>query len=1674
MKRLFLILGLCTVVVQTSFSQLHQYKYSAEGQPLWVQLMYAENADWEKVKDEYAKYYSSNPFVKNEHTQYYKHYIHNNAIESGPKTPEQEAIDKLYVARVEQASTARTAAAANWTCLGPFDYDNGAVSRSYAAGAAHVYTTEQSKTNTNVLYAGTATAGVWKSVDKGLNWTLLTKGLLITSVYAIEIDPSDENIVYAGTEGGQLWKTTNGGTSWARLNTTFFASKTVKDIVCHPTTPNIVLVATEGGFYRTTDGGTNFTQIATGDYQEIELHPNDPNIVYTVKGTGTLTQFFKSTNNGVSFTQKTTGWPAAATQSRTEIAVTAAAPNKIYASCTGSINGGSGTYGTYISNDQGETWTFQCCGTGPGGAPVVGSNINMMGWQPDGSDDGGQYNYNFAYAVHPSDANFVLNAGTNLWYSTDGGVNFTCPSKWSQSGDPDYVHADIHDIKIYGNDIWVSTDGGIWYSNNKGANFEKRFKGIAGTDFWGFGIGYGAVGHRVLTGGAYHNGTQLMDNNVYQGGWAVINGGDGQGGHVSPINDRIIFSDRGTQRIPGTRTGSVTSVTWGKNPNNDYTTGKASNVVYSPTNSNVVYVGNTNDLWKSTNGGTTFTSVYSFGEYVSDVEISPLDANLIYVATTGSSRKLWRSTDGGTSWTNITVATSLDAITSQNYDLAVSSNNVNELWAIKVGNSKVFRSTDKGTTWANIYGSNLSGEQIQAITHQAGTDGGVYVSTNKTVYYKNNTLTNWVLFNTGLPMYTPSIKILPDYWGGTITLASSRGIYESPFYEKAAPVAFFKADKFTTTCGSNAPITFIDQSAVEGETGVTRNWVFQGGIASSTTAGTVTVTYPLPGTYDVSLTVTDANGTHTRTYAKFITVTGSCAASTDVALNTVTGISSANKCAQSFTPVAEILNAGTNTINSYTVKVFLDGVLNKTLPQTVTLTMGQKATLSLGTFNLATVSEFKVIVENPNGAADNASNNTNITLLSGDLLTTPGITVVSQSSNYQGEGADKMFDGNNTTIWHNNWAIGAPLPHTLVFNLNGTYNLGGLDMLNRQDNSNGYPKDVEISTSVDNVTWTTPVTTTFAATTNWQTAYFTGSGAKYLRMKVISTISGSSVCSMAEIKLRGCTINAFPTVSITSPINNATFTAPASVTINATAADADGTVSKVEFYNGTTLLGSDATSPYSYTWTGVAAGNYNLTAVATDNVGAVTSSSIVKIVVNVPANVLPVTSITSPANNATFTAPASITINANATDSDGTISKVEFYNGASLLGSDATSPYSYTWTGVRAGNYALTVKATDNSNGVTTSSIVNVVVNPPANVPPVVTITAPTNNSSFTAPATINFTADASDADGTVSKVEFYNGTTLIGTDATAPYAFSWTGVAIGTYTITAKATDNSNAVTTSSAITITVTKAANVLPTVSITAPTNNAVLQAPVSALSVSANATDADGTVSKVVFYNGSTKLGEDATSPYSLIWNNVAAGTYTLKAVAYDNVNDSTTSSISIKVNKAPVTSITSPIDNSNYGTGSNVVINALATDNDGTISKVEFFQGTSLIGSDVTSPYSFTWNNVQDGSYLLKTKVTDNDGGVTYSAGVMIIVGTLTSIDLNNTETKVIYPNPTTGKLYFGKGVSNVQVYSVEGKMLPISYAPSAEFIDLHSLKNGIYVIQFEKDGKHFSEKITKQ
>jgi hypothetical protein len=364
-----------------------------------------------------------------------------------------------------------------------------------------------------------------------------------------------------------------------------------------------------------------------------------------------------------------------------------------------------------------------------------------------------------------------------------------------------------------------------------------------------------------------------------------------------------------------------------------------------------------------------------------------------------------------------------------------------------------------------------------------------------------------------------------------------------------------------------------------------------------------------------------------------------------------------------------------------------------------------------------------------------------------------------------------------------------------------------------------------------------------------------------------------------------------PTVSITVPTNNATYVAPAFIAITATAASVGSTIKQVDFYNGTTLLKSDTRAPYSTEWGNVAVGTYKLTAKATDATGATTTSAIITVVVK--ANTAPTVSITSPANNANFTSPALVSITANAADVDGNLSHVEFYQGSRLIGIDNTAPYSVDWRNVQAGTYQLTAKAVDRGRASATSSVVNIVVTQGANVPPTVSIVFPRDSTTFWAPATIALAARALDIDGRVTRVQFFNGTTLLGTDSTAPHTFNWANVAAGTYSITAKATDNSGAVTTSSAVRVYVKT--NTPPRVAITAPANNATFTTPTD-ITITATATDADagGAVAGVAFYRDTVLIGVDRSAPYSTTWRNPAAGTYKLTAKALDNGGASSTS------------------------------------------------------------------------------------------------------------------------------------------------------------------------------------
>jgi len=193
------------------------------------------------------------------------------------------------------------------------------------------------------------------------------------------------------------------------------------------------------------------------------------------------------------------------------------------------------------------------------------------------------------------------------------------------------------------------------------------------------------------------------------------------------------------------------------------------------------------------------------------------------------------------------------------------------------------------------------------------------------------------------------------------------------------------------------------------------------------------------------------------------------------------------------------------------------------------------------------------------------------------------------------------------------------------------------------------------------------------------------------------------------------------------------------------------------------------------------------------------------------ANQPPQVTITSPTKSLTVVEPANITVEATATDTDGTIARVEFFSSTTKLGEATTTPYSYTWKNVLAGTYTLYAIATDNSGSKTISEAVTVIVEKSAqtvNQLPVIDVQYTTRGKSGKPKKndTIVLTATAYDPDGTILNVEFKSGNATLAIDSTLPFSYTLQDVDTGTYIITAIATDNRFASTVSSPLVIDVT----------------------------------------------------------------------------------------------------------------------------------------------------------------------------------------------------------------------------------------------------------------------------
>ncbi len=408
--------------------------------------------------------------------------------------------------------------------------------------------------------------------------------------------------------------------------------------------------------------------------------------------------------------------------------------------------------------------------------------------------------------------------------------------------------------------------------------------------------------------------------------------------------------------------------------------------------------------------------------------------------------------------------------------------------------------------------------------------------------------------------------------------------------------------------------------------------------------------------------------------------------------------------------------------------------------------------------------------------------------------------------------------------------------------------------------------------------------------------------------------------------------NGPPSVRIVTPQEGAELLFGRTIHICALSLNFTGAVARVQFFAGTNLLGVVTNGPivsgpqpcgmprrdYScLTWSNAATGAYTLSAAATDVAGNSATSAPVDI--TVVTNLQPRVRIVRPCDGAIIRGPTNITICASAFDPDGTVARVRFFQGTNSLGVVTNTPtvwvtndhgvfpirqttYSLTWTNVPPGAYSLTAEAIDNVGASTLSAAVDITV--VTNLPPFVRIAQPQNGARFFSPANLSICAAAKDPDGTVARVEFFQGTNSLGVVTTGTtvtnghdgvqtlYCLTWSNVPPATYSLKAVATDNVGA--SSASLPVSVTVVVPPPPMVKIVYPENGARFFAPAN-IYIATTTRYFTNPIASVRFLAGTNTLGVVTNSSWpTFCWRNVSPGAYSLTAVATDTASRSATS------------------------------------------------------------------------------------------------------------------------------------------------------------------------------------
>jgi hypothetical protein len=673
-------------------------------------------------------------------------------------------------------------------------------------------------TDENIMYAGSASGGLWKTESEGLGenaWEYVPTGFPVLGIAAIAIDQNDPNTILIGTGetyrvgvaepgttvrltrgtyGIGILKTTDGGNSWSHV--LVFDDdeiKGVQDIVINPQNSQIIYAATTDGVYRSTNGGGDWNLVfSEPNCIDIEIDPSNGNTIYVSQGnfnTGldpNLSGLFKSTDGGNTFNELLDAGLLTAWSGNAKLEIDPSNNNTIYASIqVGWSNTGSTTpAGVYKSSNGGVNW----------------SNINnqniaqYQGW------------YSHDIAVNPMNQNEIINVGIAAFKSTDTGATFIAKTanSWTMGqvlvtepeGGLNYVHSDIHAVYYHpiNNKVYMATDGGVFVSDDGEVPYTTLNGGLQTTQFYAD-MGSSAQNPEYCIGGAQDNASY-----IYRGDpswWRVI-GGDGMSASVHQTDDALVFGSWQGLNIVKSINGGTSFFNIGPSlVTNDYTAFSAPYEL-APSNQDVMYAGGTY-LYKSedtgTNWGVTANQPVDGGNVLMKIAISPFDQNVLYVVTVGDPFGTWggppkllKSIDGGQSFT---VLSGLPNRVCK--DIEIDPNDDSIVYAVfsGFGSDHVFKSVDSGANWVGIDGV-LPDVPTNTIAIDPLNSDDIYVGNDLGVYYSEDGGITWEAFSDALPEATMIYDLNVSPSNRKLRIAThGHGIWERSFVNDPLAITQF-------------------------------------------------------------------------------------------------------------------------------------------------------------------------------------------------------------------------------------------------------------------------------------------------------------------------------------------------------------------------------------------------------------------------------------------------------------------------------------------------------------------------------------------------------------------------------------------------------------------------------------------------------------------------------------------------------------------------------------------------------------------------------------------------------------------------------------------------------------------------------------------------------------------